>query len=150
MVVWGGVLASTTLTTIEALIAALGIAVAHVINEYLHQYGHALAARRVGYPMKGIRFWWIFGQSRYPRDEGELPAKIHVHRALGGPIFSALVSILYGSVAMIMGDDNLLGVIAWGAFLDNLLIFTLGALLPLGFTDGSTLLYWVPKLKERS
>jgi hypothetical protein len=27
-------------------------------------------------------------------------------------------------------------------FLDNLIVFTLGALLPLGFTDGSTLLYW--------
>ncbi|MCP4424315.1 MAG: hypothetical protein GY803_07490 [Chloroflexi bacterium] len=28
-------------------------------------------------------------------------------------------------------------------FLDNLLVFTLGAFLPLGFTDGSTLIrYW--------
>jgi hypothetical protein len=29
--------------------------------------------------------------------------------------------------------------------LDNLLVFTLGAFLPLGFTDGSTLLYWLPR-----
>jgi hypothetical protein len=27
-------------------------------------------------------------------------------------------------------------------FLDNLLIYTLGAMLPLGFTDGSTILNW--------
>ncbi len=30
-------------------------------------------------------------------------------------------------------------------FLDNLLVLTLGALLPLGFTDGSTILRWRAK-----
>jgi hypothetical protein len=29
--------------------------------------------------------------------------------------------------------------------LDNLFFFTLGALLPLGFTDGSTILRWMGK-----
>ena len=28
------------------------------------------------------------------------------------------------------------------SFFDNLLVFTIGALLPLGFTDGSTILTW--------
>jgi hypothetical protein len=29
------------------------------------------------------------------------------------------------------------------ALADNLLVFTIGALLPLGFTDGSTILHWL-------
>jgi hypothetical protein len=33
-------------------------------------------------------------------------------------------------------------------FLDNLLVFTLGAFLPLGFTDGSTLLRYWPQRHE--
>jgi hypothetical protein len=34
-------------------------------------------------------------------------------------------------------------------FLDNLLVFTIGSLLPLGFTDGSTLLAWWPRRGRR-
>jgi hypothetical protein len=33
-------------------------------------------------------------------------------------------------------------------FIDNLLVFTAGALLPLGFTDGSTLLHWWDHLQR--
>ena len=48
-----------------------------------------------------------------------------------------------GGIALALRDAG--GVAWWVAvffFLDNLLVMTLGAFLPLGFTDGDTLLAW--------
>ena len=99
--------------------------------------------------MMGITYWWVLAASRYPRDEPELPAEIHIRRALGGPSFSFLLALVAGVIAYLLRTNG--GLTWWLAlflFLDNLLIFTIGALLPLGFTDGSTLLYWWPKRGE--
>jgi hypothetical protein len=72
-----------------------------------------------------------------------LPANIHIRRALGGPVGSLLLTLLAAVIGLALRP---LGGTPWlvGAFffLDNLLVFTLGAFLPLGFTDGSTLLEW--------
>ena len=128
------------------LMAALGGLIAaflHYFAELLHHLGHAFAARRTGYPMSGLTYWWFLAASRYPKDEGELPAQVHIRRALGGPLFSLLISMLAAVIAILVSP---LGELAWwlAVFftLDNFLVFTLGSLLPLGFTDGSTLLYW--------
>lgn len=127
-----------------AVLTALLATILHFCGEFWHQLGHAWAARRTGWPMSGVMFVWVLAASLYPRDEPELAARIHIWRALGGPAASFLLAVV-------------LGVAVWGIrpyttpidyllrffFLDNLLVFTLGAFLPLGFTDGSTLLrYW--------
>jgi hypothetical protein len=115
----------------------------HWGSDIVHQLGHARAARATGHPMIGIRLWWLLTASVYPRDEGPLPAAVHIRRALGGPIASLLLTLLAGAVALALRSAG--GVPLWLAlfvFLDNLLVLTLGALLPLGFTDGSTLLRW--------
>ncbi|MBC7870376.1 MAG: hypothetical protein H7Y09_06010 [Chitinophagaceae bacterium] len=119
---------------------------AHYITNYLHHFGHSLAAKRAGYPMTGILVMNILAKSLYPRDEPELPAKVHIQRALGGPIFSGLVALILGLAAAALRSSGgiLYGVVLF-AFLDTLLVYTLGAFLPLGFTDGSTLLYWLPR-----
>jgi hypothetical protein len=94
--------------------------------------------------MSGIMYNWVLGGTLYPRDEPELPAAVHIRRALGGPIGSLLLALVMGLIAWGLRP---LGGLLYGltlfAFWDNLLFFTLGALLPLGFTDGSTLMkYW--------
>lgn len=128
----------------EAVGGGLAAALLHWLGEEVHQQGHALAARRTGYPMSGVRLWWWFGQSLYPADEPELPARVHVRRALGGVPASLALAALGGVAAWGLRQAG--GVGYWLAvfvFLENLLVFALGALLPLGFTDGSTLLrYW--------
>jgi hypothetical protein len=115
----------------------------HFLSELLHQFGHAWAARRTGYPMTGVRFWTIFGASLYPADEPALPAAVHIRRALGGPPVSLLLALLALPLVLALRD---IGGLAWWLallfFLENLLVFGLGAFLPLGFNDGSTLLYW--------
>ena len=125
----------------EALTFGLLATVAHWALAIIHQLGHAWSAKRTGYPMIGMRFWWVLSTSLYPGNEPKLPDRIHVQRALGGPLLSFVVSILAAFWTWWIWPPR--GVTGWLAFFilaDNLLTFTLGALLPLGFTDGSTLL----------
>lgn len=136
-------LALTDSTPVEAIIGAVLCAVIHFLLEAWHQLGHAWAARRTGYPMAGAHFWWVLARSIYPSNEGELPGRIHIRRALGGPIGSGLLCIVLLVVVLALRPwTQLPGWVAVFALLDNIFVFTFGALLPLGFTDGSTLLQW--------
>jgi hypothetical protein len=101
------------LTLAQAILFGLFGTLLHFLSELAHQFGHAWAAQRTGYPMTGVRFWTIFGASLYPADEPPLPAAVHIRRALGGPPVSLLLALL-----------------------------ALPLVLALGFNDGSTLLYW--------
>jgi hypothetical protein len=136
---------------VDAILYGLGIAVLHWVGILTHHGGHAWAARRTGYPSSGLRLWWWLGTSRYPKNEPELAPEIHIRRALGGPIAGALLGILSGLMAMGLRSA---GFNSWrlAAFLavDCLLIYTLGALLPLGFTDGSTILRWRRRSRTKS
>lgn len=139
-----------------ALIGGLIAALIHFASEIIHQLGHAAAARRTGHPMKGMRFWWILAQSLYPSDEGDLPPATHIQRALGGPFISLIVATVAGVIALLLAPLNELTfyrlayyLVAF-AFVDNLFFFFIGSLLPLGFTDGSTLLRYWGKVKVPS
>jgi hypothetical protein len=134
----------------SALAGGLAAAFLHYCSELWHQLGHAAAARRTGYPMSGIMFWAALSTSLYPKNEGALPRDIHIPRALGGPTSSFVLFLVAGLLALALKPFG--GAAYWVIVflcLDNLLVFSLGALRPLGFTDGSTLLYWLRK-PERS
>ena len=116
------------------------------VADIIHNLSHATAARQTGYPMRGIHFGFlaIFGIAVYPDDEPNLPAAVHIRRAIGGPIGSMITALIFGAIALALRSG---GGLAWllTAFFawTNLLVFTIGALTPLGFTDGSTILhYW--------
>ena len=94
--------------------------------------------------MTGMRFWLVLAASLYPPDEPELPPATHIRRALGGIPMSAVAALIGAALAVVTQP---LGGVVWAVIvffaLDNLIVFTFGSLLPLGFTDGSTLLhYW--------
>lgn len=135
---------------LEALAAGASATFLYVASEWLHQMGHARAAGATGYPMRGIRY--VFGGlsvCEYPPDEPELPAAIHIRRALGGFWINVALGALlapYAFFAWVQG-----GVLGWVlAFtaLINFFVLGLGALLPIDipgvFTiDGGTLWrYW--------
>lgn len=131
------------LTAFESIVGGLVCAFLHFLSELFHQLGHAGAARRTGYPMRGIRFWGVLSSSLYPKDEPPLSGKIHIRRALGGPAVSFVATVVAFLILLIAQNSG--GLFFWIAlwfFLDNLLVFFLGAFLPLGFTDGSTILNW--------
>lgn len=121
----------------------------HWLAALSHQLGHILAARQTGYPMKAISMWWVLSGSIYPKDEPDLPADTHLYRALGGPVFSlgmSFVGLLLTFFAQFLGDTAVYLTIFFAA--DNFFVFCIGALLPLGFTDGSTIIkYW--RLREK-
>jgi hypothetical protein len=128
-----------------AIVGSLAAVALHWVADIVHHLGHAWAARRTGYPMIGIRLgkWGLLGTSVYPPDEQALPAKTHIRRALAGPIGSLLFSVIAAATALLLHPVG--GVLAWVGvffFLDSFIVFVLGAFLPLGFTDGSTLLHW--------
>jgi hypothetical protein len=136
-------LAVLQLTFPQALIGGLLAMIFHWLSNLVHHMGHALASRRVEHPMQGVRFGFLLGTSVYPADEPELPADIHIQRALGGPATSSQLTLVTGVITMILyPSGSLIFWIVGFTFLENLLVFTLGALLPLGFTDGSTILNW--------
>jgi hypothetical protein len=125
--------------------AATGIVITliHYLSDVWHQIGHARAAERSGFPMEGMTFVGPLALSAYPDNEGLLPAETHIQRALGGPIFSFLLTLASGLIVLLLRPLGGLPLsLAAFTFLDNLLVFTTGALMPLGFTDGSTILFW--------
>lgn len=133
------------LSVMQAIAAGFVATLLYWLSDVIHQLGHAYAARQTGYPMTGIRLgtFLIFSTSLYPEDEPPLPAPIHIRRALGGPVGSLLFGILAGIVALLTGP--LAGLLWWLAlflFVVNAIWFAIGALIPMGFTDGSTLLHW--------
>jgi hypothetical protein len=150
-------LTSLPFSPLACIIGAYFATLLHYASELWHQLGHAWAAQSTGYPMIGVRYWWILGASIYPKDEPPLPGSIHIRRALGGPLASIILTLITGTAYLLLGavyttlpyehtlyraviEQSFL--IAFFFFLDNLFVFTLGAFLPLGFTDGSTILRW--------
>lgn len=130
--------------------ALLGVAL-HWLNDLMHNIGHALAAWKIGHPMRGVLFGenLLFGRSLYPDDEPPLPARVHIVRALGGPLFSIGVGMAFGGLAALAWNSNVLfkWLSLWG-LLQNMVIFGPGAFVPLNFTDGGTLMHWLPRLRS--
>ncbi len=133
----------------SALLGGVIVVILHEFSEIVHQLGHAWEARRVGHPMSGVRFGalGVFATSLYPLDEPVLPAKIHIRRALGGPIFSAwLTSITFVIILMTSRTaGSMWSFVLWFFFLENLFVMTLQVFIPLGFNDGGTVWHWVRK-----
>lgn len=137
------------LSAAAAIGGGLIAAVLHWLSDLLHQSGHVRAARRTGWPMQRLHFHWFLIASLYPRDEPELPASIHVRRALGGIPVSLLLSLVGFLLTLALQPSGGLPLLLSQFFFwENLLVFGLGALLPLGFTDGSTLIKWLPRLRQ--
>lgn len=130
----------------SALLGGVIVVAVHWFTEGVHQLGHAWAAHRTGYPMTGIRFgkWGLLSTALYPPDEPSLPAKIHIRRAWGGPIFSAFLSALaFILLIVIRNADTLWALVLWFFFLENFLVMTLQVFIPLGFNDGTTIRHWL-------
>jgi hypothetical protein len=133
----------------SALLGGLIVVVLHWFSEVVHQLGHAWAARRTGYPMSGVRFGTlgVFATSLYPPEEPPLPARVHLRRALGGPIFSAWLSSI-AFIVILMTARNIEAVwsfVLWFFFLENLFVMTLQVFIPLGFNDGGTIWHWIKR-----
>ena len=132
--------------------AAVGFGIAgvllHVGSVFVHHLGHALAARLVGYPMSGMRFFGPLASSLYPEHEPELSAAMHVCRAAGGPLLSVLFSYVTFLSRAILASRGPRRALWCYLALDNLVVLGLGSLAPLPFTDGGTFQHYWPALRR--
>lgn len=123
----------------ESILIGLVAALLHWTSILLHHLGHFAAAGRAGYPMSGILFgvFGLLARDLYPADEPELSPAIHIQRALGGPIVSGLLSVLFLLLLPFWsGNWYWLG---WFILLENVFVLTLQVFVPLSFNDGGTI-----------
>jgi hypothetical protein len=91
----------------------------------------------------------VIATSVYPADEPELPAAVHVRRALGGPIVSAVLTLALWFLLRGTGPSQ--PATRWVLrflMLDNLVIYTAQVFVPMGINDGTTLRRWLPELRS--
>jgi hypothetical protein len=109
----------------------VGIAAFHALGQFVHQLGHALAARSVGYPMSGMRYEYAFAYSEYPQDEPPLPDSVHIRRSFGGVAGTAVV--LTSAIVLWLrrgaGEGWLARWLRGGFLLDAALLFFASAVL---------------------
>jgi Zn-dependent protease/predicted transcriptional regulator len=116
-----------------ALIAAL----LFFTSLLLHEYGHALQARRDGMEIEGITLWLFGGVAKF---RGMFPsAGAEFRIAIAGPLVSLALGLLFLGVPMLLGlPATVDGVLFWlGSINVALLVFNLLPALPL---DGGRVL----------
>jgi Zn-dependent protease/predicted transcriptional regulator len=103
----------------------------------LHEYGHALQARRDGMEIEGITLWLFGGVAKF---KGMFPsAGAEFRIAIAGPLVSLVLGLLFLGVPMLLGLPSTVdGVLFWlGSINIALLVFNLLPALPL---DGGRIL----------
>ncbi len=129
----------------ESILIGLSATLLHWISVLLHHLGHFVASRGTGYPMSGLELgmFGILARDLYPADELELLPAIHIQRALGGPIISGMLSVIFFLLLPLWsGNWYWLGLFI---LLENLFLFTLQVFIPLGFNDGGAILKNLPR-----
>lgn len=151
--VFAGIGLLTGASAAVAIPGGLIAALLHYVFSFTHHLGHAIAARSTGYPMAGVHYFGPLGTGLYPSDEGDLPARVHLRRAVGGPILSALISLILFALLLSVGRGagGLVGWVLFAAFAINFGIYTLGPFAPgMGLieTDMDTLRRWLPQARK--
>jgi Zn-dependent protease len=116
---------------------ALAAAALFFTSLLLHEYGHALQARRDGMEIEGITLWLFGGVAKF---KGAFPsAGAEFRIAIAGPLVSLALGLVFLGVPMLVGlPASVDGVLFWlGSINLALLVFNLIPALPL---DGGRVL----------
>ncbi len=111
-------------------------------SEWLHNLAHAAAARLVGKPMDAIRI--VFGMPLvvyHDINAQDVTPQQHIVRALGGPLFNALLVPFAWLLRRRASADTIAYDLAETALATNIFLPTVG-LLPIPFIDGGPVLKW--------
>jgi Zn-dependent protease/CBS domain-containing protein len=106
----------------------------------LHEFGHALQARREGIEIDGITLWLFGGVARFKGSFRSAGAEFRV--AIAGPLVSLVLGGVFVGIALINGIPSAVdGVVAWLGYINlSLLVFNLIPAPPL---DGGRVLHAV-------
>jgi Zn-dependent protease/CBS domain-containing protein len=108
-----------------------------IVSILLHELGHALQARRERIEIEGITLWLFGGVATF---RGAFPtAGAEFRVAVGGPLVSLALAILFVAFALVGLPEEADGVSAWLGYVNfSLLVFNLIPALPL---DGGRILH---------
>ncbi len=142
LLVWtlySGIFPETNEGLANGAYAAMAVvaAIAFFVSLLLHEYGHALVARREGMEIDGITLWLFGGVARF---RGMFPsAGAEFRIAIAGPLVSLALGVAFVLLAWLAGlPEAVDGVLAWLGYINLvLLVFNLLPALPL---DGGRVL----------
>jgi Zn-dependent protease/CBS domain-containing protein len=143
LIVWtlaSGIFPSTNPALSKGTHIAMAIVAALVffLSILLHEFGHALRARREGIEIDGITLWLFGGVARFKGSFRSAGAEFRV--AIAGPVVSLALGVLFGLIALIDGIPSAVdGVVSWLSYINlSLLVFNLIPAQPL---DGGRVLH---------
>lgn len=99
----------------------------------IHSIGHILGGKIVGAPMDELLVTASRHVNIYRNDPPDLPSRVHLGRALGGPALNIAVGIIVLAVALLIGSAGLL------FFSVANLGFGISALFPIPSLDGEVI-----------
>lgn len=129
-----------------AIFVGMGWAALFWASESLHAFGHYLSGRAVGAPLDAVRYEWLFQLTLY-YNSGVRPEQ-HFGRAAGGPLLSALSSLIGMSVGRLVRHIPILGPAIETWVFWNVTITTI-AMLPIKVLDGGAMLRALRKMREQ-
>ncbi|HKD33997.1 MAG TPA: site-2 protease family protein [Gaiellaceae bacterium] len=118
--------------------AAIVAAFLFFVSLLLHEFGHALQARREGIEIDGITLWLFGGVARFKGSFPSAGAEFRV--AVAGPLVSLALGVLFVLIALINGIPSVVdGAVSWLGYINlSLLAFNLIPAPPL---DGGRILH---------
>ena len=101
-----------------------------ILSQFIHILGHTLSSKFVRAPMAANVILDTKILTYYPDDPENLPRRIHLGRALGGPILNGMTSLV-GLIAWLNTGSHV-----WLFFTAINLVLSMGVLLPFPGVDG--------------
>src|SRR5512132_2434982 len=130
LIVWtlaSGIFPSTNPGLSKATYIAMAIVGAFLffLALLLHEFGHALQARREGIEIDGITLWLFGGVARFKGSFRSAGAEFRV--AIAGPLVSLALGVLFVVIALLPGIPSAVdGVVSWLGYINlTLLVFNL-------------------------
>ncbi len=132
------------LSLTSALLGGLAFGMLHVLSIFLHDWGHGIAARSTGYPMTGIEFgrYGLLATTLYPPNEPTLPSRVHIRRALGGPVMSLIATVFLGAFTLLLPAQSVAWWVVLAGAVHNFLSLAFQAVVPVPWADGGTIAHW--------
>jgi len=110
------------------------------LTSFIHSAGHILAGRAVNAPMDRLVVTSSRQVNVYDGDQSRYPARVHVTRALGGPLANIAVGLVMALLLLFGGYSP--------TFLVFMLLnfaFGFGSLAPVRSLDGEVLMYYLTR-----
>jgi len=125
------------LSVITVLYLALVYLIGVEITTLFHAFGHILGGKLVGSPMDELLLTATRGVNIYHGDQSRIPSRVHLGRALGGPVFNLLAAAVIYLMLPYVGRSFWLDLLVSLAATN--LFFGVGGLLPLPSVDGEVI-----------